>query len=225
MGGPVEDDFGRGYERFRNEVIELHSTWDVYQGFFGSKETVETLNKVAGFTFWTVQTTMMRDIQIHICRLLDRPEVSGKECLTAERIKSLMPSDWSDAEKSDLHSIADELKKASASIRENRNTRIAHLDLQTAVAEGPKGLGFTLGDIRSVIELLAKFMNRIERHYGEEYHFTPINPDGPSSIECHLRAGLRFYEIQKAYALQYITGEQALQKLQERPVRPKAEKG
>jgi len=150
------------------QVEWLHGKWRQFQDLFGvSTERVELLNRVAPRLFWIVQRTLIDDVLLHIARLTDPPEQSGRKNLTLKSFVGLI----GDPElQEEVEVLLNEVDRKADFARRHRNRRIAHQDLATLRNPQLEPLEpATRQKIKELLEAICFVMNRIEGRYEDSH--------------------------------------------------------
>jgi len=152
------------YDLWR-ELVWLHFKWWDYKRLFGtSKERIDTLNAVAPRTMFIFQSTLWRDILLHLCRLTDPPIMRGAANLTVNAMEPLIVDT---ALRADVAASAREATMTCSFARDRRNRVIAHIDLLTARNQHPRQLEpASRNSVQTALAALAATMNLVETRHG-----------------------------------------------------------
>lgn len=125
---------GPVYHELRNDLGWLQVKWVEYRELFGtSPERVDLANSAASLFFRLAHDALWNDILLSLCRLTDNPKVGRNSNLT---IKAL-PELCDDPKLRDkISELVDQAVTATKFARNWRNRKIAHRDLQLALAQG-----------------------------------------------------------------------------------------
>ncbi len=190
----------------RNEVILLHIHWANYRSLYGkSSKRVDILNEAAGAFFANLHWILLDYVQLTLAKLGDRRQTRVRGEIKQNLVIKTMIREIKNRGDANLAADvrnADSLfGRSCALIRERRNTRIAHFDLETMMNER---IGLATGpsreEIESALSALRNIMNLVERFYCDNetlYEFTVTEGDGNSMIAM-LARGLRYSELVKA---------------------------
>jgi hypothetical protein len=187
------------FEELRNEINWLHAKWIIYRELFDhSEERVDLLNECASAFFYIIERTILDEILLSLSKITDRARTGKYENLTfaqlQERIETLGEQQLS----SQLHKLLDDLDNKCEAFRTHRHTRLAHLDLDTAIKGGAKQLpSVSRQMIEDALLLVREYMNTIERHYSQSetgYQYF-IMHTGSEALVTMLKFGLRYYEL------------------------------
>jgi hypothetical protein len=174
MGEPL----GKLFCALDQEVEWLYMKWDEYIALYGTKSSrIDLMNKVAPLFFHVVQDSLFEGTLLHITRLTDPPNSSGKENLTIRRIPLLV----SDQRLSGvLKSKIEVAVQKSKFCRDWRNRLIAHQDLKLAIEEGINPLPPANREmVQKALDSIADVLNAVIYHYKEsEIHFGFAHGDG-----------------------------------------------
>ncbi len=160
MGSPL----GEPYDILRNQVTWVHLKWKEYLTLFAaSKARIEFLNEAAPAFFGDLQSTLLDDVLLHLCRLTDPPKSSGKRNLTIECLPSLISDAFL---REEVEGLLTGVRETTSFAREWRNRRLAHREFPVFITADVESV--TPGSRHNVEEALAsirKVLNRIEVHY------------------------------------------------------------
>ena len=153
------------FDALQNEVVWLHSRYLSYEKLYGkSEERIALLNSSSSSFFYHLQFILLDDIELVICKLLDPAKQGSNLNLTLERL--LMLIDDSIKIKSELIRKLAEARDASKSLREKRNKRLSHFDLQVSISRPAEF--FTKAsriEIENILTLIRDFLNLIDSHF------------------------------------------------------------
>jgi len=172
---------GPVYHALHNEVAWLHAKWKQYCHLYASAETVDLLNETAGFFFRVVQDVMWNDVMLHVARLMERAELGRKENLVLCRLAGAIEDAALAAR---VAALVERAKTETAFIRDWRNRRLAHNDLQLALDSGSQPLPDVSHDqMERALAALRAVMNEIQLHYWDsttDYEFCVAHTDAES---------------------------------------------
>ncbi len=147
-----------------NELTDLHRQWNDFRTLYSDTDTLELLNDTAPDFFGRLQSLMLENIQLRICRLTDPPTMKGgKKTLTVRQIQDVIPDSQF---RKDLAKLTRKVLKAAGTTRKWRNTRLAHRGLPPldgATAEEAFTIKFK--DIQQAMDALTETMNFVQKHY------------------------------------------------------------
>jgi hypothetical protein len=124
---------GSLYWALWQDVVRLHTCWDEYVELFGtSPERIDLLNKAAPTFFRMLQDTLFDNTLLHISRVTDRSRSSGHENLS---IRAIPPFVAELAARHRIQALVDAAVNEAEFSRDWRNRRIAHSDLDLALAK------------------------------------------------------------------------------------------
>jgi hypothetical protein len=114
-----------------DEVAWLHVKWQQYVSLFGGSEArIDLLNESAAVFFRVVEDNLWEDTLLSLCRLTEKPRVSGKEVLTVRRLPALL-SDENLRQRVEARIVR--CIAATTFARDWRNRHIAHRNLDLAL--------------------------------------------------------------------------------------------
>lgn len=188
MGEPL----GALFYALWQEVAWLHLKWQEYVELFGKKPSrVDLLNKAAPLFFRVVQDTLWDDILLHIAKLTDPPKSAGKPNLTIRRLPELVGNQ-------ELDSLVEKALEATEFCRDWRHRRIAHRDLDLALAQNAQPLAVASREkVREALAAIDGVLNWVEQHYtGGVTYFSPVvtPPGGAETLLYVIHDGLKARE-------------------------------
>ncbi len=201
LGVPEIDELWRAIDY---EVTWLHGRWTIYRQLYGtSPDRVDVLNKAAGTFAAMLQDVLLEDVQLGLAKLGD-PAASrvGRETFENLTLRTLSEKVIATgALVAELPLLIGAYDSACVKIKERRNKRIAHFDLNTMLKKSEASLpGPSRAEIESALDALRKFMNCISLHFtgnNVAYEEVILNSDGDSLISV-LKKGLRYRELVRA---------------------------
>ena len=184
------------WHRIEYELIWLHSRWIIYRQLFGTDaERVDILNRSASTFANTLQTVLLDDVQLGLANLGDPADSGRFKNLTFARLANDVIATGVLSDK--LPTLLDAYAISCTSIRDRRNKRIAHFDLDAKLQPIEQTFGPSREEIEAALLAGRNFMNCIEQHFcGSQtaYELTVLQSDGDSLIST-LRAGLRYRKL------------------------------
>ena len=174
--GP-ELDHGAAYDLLFSEVAALVADWTIYQELFGSKATVEVLNRTAGAHFGHYQSVLLKNIILGISRL--REESGHRPVLSLVTLVELTKGNLVEVRKAQSNRRG-VVTRASEDLKEIRNNLIAHRnrDVASGVTLLPNA---ETQAIRASIDAIVAFMNT----YSQAVRHSECTFDEPSSSAPH----------------------------------------
>ena len=147
------------------EILWLTSKWSEFNKLYAAdKETIELINRSAGYFFVIVQDTMWDDLLLHLARLSGPEKSMGKANLSIFQIATTVEIE---PLKTKLKTMLKERDTVFSFTDDHRNKRLAHHDLGVAI-EGVSSIpGSSRLQIRKAIEFLQKFASAIYEHYAD----------------------------------------------------------
>lgn len=206
-------ELGEVFGELDQDVIRLHAHWKIFRQLYGtSPERIEILNAAAPVYARFTQDALLDNITLCITRLTDRAE-SGKDRsnLTFDRLlmESFIANDAHILTR--LKEILKGIKVNAGPLREHRNKRIAHSDLDRAlsVEELP---GFSRKTIEDILAKIREFMNCINITYLKSttaYELPSFLGAGDELLWC-LKMGLRAKDLTLRLLRGVITDDEAI---------------
>lgn len=160
MGEPL----GSLFNALWQEVAWLYRKWNEYVELYGNKPSrIDLLNKAAPSLFRIVQDSLWEDTLLHLARLTDPSNSSGKPNLTIRRLTELVNDERTSKH---VSSLIEEALKATEFCRDWRNRRIAHRDLNLTLAQGAEPLKLaSRRNITDALVSIANVLNAMTQHY------------------------------------------------------------
>lgn len=190
MGEPL----GRLHYTLTNELVWLNAKWQQYVELYGKKPSrIDLINEAAGLFFRIIQDALWEDTLLHIARLTDPPQTSGKDNLSISRLADPKLIDDNDLLQNIQKLISIAIKKSNFA-RDWRNRRIAHRDFALAMQEDTNPLEHaSRAQIKEALHSIADVLNMISAHYRDsEMHFeAPTHFKGAISLLHIIDLGLR----------------------------------
>lgn len=128
------EDFASDFRAVENRYYILRLYWRLYQSFFcANSERVDLLNYASRMTAWALEQALFDQVVLHLCRLLDPAESRGgrDQNLSFRRLAVHVESLAKKSAKS-FSELVEKAEQAAKEVRDIRNRRIAHLDLDVA---------------------------------------------------------------------------------------------
>jgi hypothetical protein len=98
---------GAQFDVLWNEIVWLHMKWQEFEKLYAhTKERMQLLNEVASPFFWQLQDMMWRDALLHLARVTDPPQSSGKDKPDVRGLPPLVPDEALRGEQQTLVSLA-----------------------------------------------------------------------------------------------------------------------
>jgi hypothetical protein len=161
--GVLGPELGPTYHVLYEEVTWLHAKWNQYRQLYATPQTVDLLNRTAGFFFRVIQDVLWEDVVLHIARLTDSPKSMGKANLTLRRLPEVITIPELAAE---VENLVDKVQKESAFARDWRNRRIAHRDLSLALdVEAEPLQAVSRAQVERVLSAIRAVLNKIHGHF------------------------------------------------------------
>lgn len=187
------EDLGRLYTDLFKELLGIFLIWKEYKALFGtSQERINLLNYTAPSFFFLIQEIMLSQIVTNIARLTDPPESYGKQNITILALNKYEKGKVIDEE-------IERLKKEVEPLKEYRNKKIGHLDLDTRRGKNRVLLNINIvEEIDRIIMLIKNVLNKFESTYFNRQVFYEhvIEAGGSSeSLLKYLKAGSYFLDL------------------------------
>jgi len=167
------------YDLLNNEILWICLRWKLFKQIYGSKENVELINEFAPVTFKFFQDSSFDMIILSINRLLDSPSTFGNDNLSLSRLILMIEDEEFDDLKEELQNLYDSIKKDCTNLKELRNIRIGHNDLESKKSNYELLSGVSRKKIDKILNNIYTFMNTISGHiYETEYHYDFVGSEG-----------------------------------------------
>ncbi|MFA5865255.1 MAG: hypothetical protein WC975_11285 [Phycisphaerae bacterium] len=183
---------GSVYNALTNDVTWLHFKWSQYRQLFAqSEKRIDLLNEAAGFFFRIVQDIFFEDVLLHLTRLTAPVKSYGKSNLTLHCLVQLVPDPELAAE---VKTLVDAANGACKSALDWRNRRLAHHDLDLALATAKDPLpGISRADVEAALVAIRTALNRLEGHYWNSevgYQYSRGEPGNADALVFYLQKGV-----------------------------------
>ncbi len=201
----IPPDIQEHWASLHYEVTLLHVHWAYYRELYGtSRKRVDVLNQCAGTFFNNLHWILLDHVQLTLAKLGDppvskTPRGRRENLVVGALIRKI--KDRGDASlAANLKTANRVFRKSCDHIRDRRNTRIAHFDLDTMQKErAGLAAGPSRDEIESALTALRELMNLVEGFYCDNrtrYELTITEGDGESMLSM-LARGLRHSELVK----------------------------
>lgn len=216
---------GPVYVEIDQDVTRLHAYWKLVVQLFGSQESVDILNKSAGFAIRAIQDALIDGVILRITKLTDPASSSGGRFknLSLEKLIERLESD-TDTDASLIDGLRKQLQRIR-SLTEDlcliRNKRVAHRDQAYAIDHNQILPGITRQSIEKSLKLIRCFMHEIQRSNGFEgtvYDLVELGRDGDHLL-FHLLCGDKFLTLHQNAQLGKLTDGEIIRKIKELPRR------
>ena len=214
-----EEQLGEVYQAIKREVIWLHAYDEACKELFSHGEHVDLWNKSCRFMGRVIHQSLIDVMTLMITRICD-PAMQGnkKTNLTLERLIDALPCHPT---RDIALELTDDLAKLWCDIeilRDHRNKRIAHLDLEAGL--DPSTLPpFFLKTLHEAVQGIGAFIQRIDRHYLDvSSTFVPIVSGGADTLMYYLKQARKLSRLQDAVWMSGTTRDEIFEQLRNRGV-------
>jgi len=218
----LSDYLGPVYTEIDQDVTRIHAYWKLILQLFGSQESVDILNRSAGFAIRTIQNSLTDSVILRIAKLTDPAKTGRFENLSLSNLIDDLPSEPTDAVLRDhLATKLASIKTVVDGMRTIRNKRIAHRDHASAIKPAEKILGVPRSVFDKSIRLIREFMHEIQRHYGFEgtpYDLVELGRDGDSLL-FYLQCGQKFIDLHEGVKLGRMSEAETVDQIKQLPTR------
>jgi hypothetical protein len=219
----LHNHLGPVYVEIDQDVTRVHAYWKLIAQLFGSQESVDILNRAAGFAIRAMQDALTDSIILRITKLTDPASSQGGrfQNLSLENLINNLPSD-ADASLIDaLRTQLQHIQSATENFRLVRHKRLAHRDTAYAIDSTQALPGVPRQSIEDSFELIRNFMHEIQGFYGFErtaYPLVELGRDGDHLL-FHLLCGDKFLDLHENAQLGKLTDAEIIRKIKELPKR------
>lgn len=184
------------------DVASLRSKWNLYLGLFSQEENTKLLSELAQASFQMIEESLRDDLTIAICRLSDPPQSLRNDNLSLRTLIERLH------EPGNVTELLKDFLEACAPVREIRNKRIAHNDLNTKLHPRVTPFaGVGRKEMARIVQLAEQILNWvIQRYVDVEYRFEILSPGGADDLIFWLKAGLEAEKENKARRLEAYLG-------------------
>jgi len=173
------------YKWLCQDVVSLQQKWDFWLEIFGKKENTDLLSELAPASFNIIFETLQNDVTMAICRLSDPPKSMGQENLSLATLAKNCP------EIDGLERLVTEFQKICEPVRQRRNKRVGHRDLNSVIKPLENPLqGISKEQIGTIVKSAADILNFvIQKYESVEMKFHMVSPGGAASLIFWLKTG------------------------------------
>ena len=167
------------------DVASLQQKWDFWLELFGKSQNTDLLSELAPASFNVILETLQNDITMAICRLSDPPRSAGQDNLSfATLAKNCIEIEGTE-------NLVSEFQKICEPVRQRRNKRIGHRDLNSVIKPLENPLpGIPKEQIDTMVKMAGDILNFILQHYEDaEMYFQTVSPGGAETLVFWLRKG------------------------------------
>jgi hypothetical protein len=157
------NELGSQFNRLYNECAWLHLKWSEYMALFGvSQSRTDILNASAPGFFVLLDSSLWRDLLLHLCTLTDDPGVGRRQTLTVRRLPTMVDP----AIHHKVRGLVSAAVKKTKFARDWRNRHIAHRDLGLALNQVTKPLPpASRKRVKEAIAAIVAVLGAVEAHY------------------------------------------------------------
>jgi len=161
------------YKPLEKELSLINFKWTVWNSLFKeSEEQIETLNKVAPISFRFFQDSLLDDIILSMCRMLDPEQTYGNTNLTLNTLITAI-REHGDKELLDkLNQLVNNLLNQTKNLKILRSKRIAHNDLESIVQNFENIPSIFFSTISETMDQIGEVLNEVLVYYDNtDIHF------------------------------------------------------
>lgn len=180
----LPEDMRPVFQDLCEDVASLHGKWRLYLELFSDRDTVDLLNDVAMASFQMFEESLRCDITMSICRLSDPLQSCGQDNLS---IKILVERF---AKVQGLAQLWNDFRRCCQPVREYRNKRVGHNDLDAALQPHDNPLpNVTRPTIDAILSAATKLVNHVYGFHTErELLFEPFDTGGGKDLVSRLKS-------------------------------------
>jgi len=183
------------------DVASLQNKWSFYLELFSSQENTALLSDLAQSSFHIIEESLRDDLTMAIYRMSDPSQSRGKD----NRRKDNLSLETLALRCGAIDSVTDlleDFKKACKPVRQYRNKRVGHNDLNTTIKPHDNPLpGIGRSQIDRILELASKILNIVYQNFVDgELFFASIQIGGADALMYWLKMA-KEYQAQKKLAL------------------------
>lgn len=175
------------YESLETELVWIHGRWNMYRQLFGTNERrVELLNESAPAFFYQLGFLWLDYTVLEICKITDRPHTNGNQNLVISQLhRRLVRSHHPDLADR-LDDLGTVVTNTCVPLRERRNKRVAHSDLQIAVNSNTAIRLVSRQAVEDALEAVRNYVNTFRRYFtGSEMYFQGFELRGDAAYLLH----------------------------------------
>jgi AbiU2 len=168
----LDVDVRKVFWSLHREVLELFYQWKIYRQLFDSGENnLEVLNRSGSNVFALMHNLVVNDTFLRLCRLTDPIKGSTRENLSFRYFVNRLGAIIAKEDRKRLKGQLAKLEGLTKSIRQHRNRRLAHLDLNSAIKwEGlPWALIDQINDALDLVNAIMKDLHFLVTNASTEY--------------------------------------------------------
>lgn len=178
------------------DVASLQMKWSFYLELFSSQENTSLLSDLALGSFNIIEESLQSDLTMSICRLSDPVQSMGKDNLSLSTLAQQC------SKIDNVSELIEDFLDACAPVRQYRNKRVGHNDLNTTIKPHDNPLpGIGRSQIDRILELASEILNVVYQNFvNTELFFNPVLIGGADSLIYWLKVA-RQYETEKKQAI------------------------
>jgi hypothetical protein len=215
---PAGEPLGPFYDELNTRIAWLTFQWRSYRSLFAtSKARVNLINDSAPGMGRLIHDLLVEAVILGICRVADPASTGKNKNLTLEGLVRLLSPAPVETRSKWLSDQCAKIKHVATALKEHRDKRIAHTDLDVALGPGNELPAIPRRQIDEVLALIHEFMgNILFWHTGAGLDFNMVVPgDAESLVHCMQRSDI-LCELQDDYHCRRLGHEQIVAKLANR---------
>jgi hypothetical protein len=179
------------FEALDRDLIWMHVRMQWYKELFHSGSgRLALLDEIASVFFVTLQIILHDDIVLAVSRITDPAEIAGYENMTLDQLVIRLEASGETRLAQKLQADLAALRAHCAPIRERRNKRVAHRDLDRSLRDSKKRLPHVdVQMMESALESISGFINEVSVYYGgpETIYENAGSQSGADTLVEHLK--------------------------------------
>jgi hypothetical protein len=192
----MPDNVQSAFDILSRDTTNLHGAWKTFAALYmRNSPRSKLLARTANTFFQHLRVMILTDVILGISRLLDRPEMCGRENLVLETLSNAVSDTSIHAELVDR--IAS-LRQLADPIIKTRHRKFSHRDRLVATSASGEALpGITGNLVRDVLKGISDFLNAIEQYYlgGQCGYEHTVVIGGADDLVWALRKSATFDEL------------------------------
>jgi|SRR5271157_1864620 len=175
------------------DVASLRTKWRFYLELFGTNENAELLSELARASFQIIEESLRNDMTMAIYRLSDPPQSMRKDNLSLPALFQQMD------ELDNAPILLNDFLVACEAVRQYRNKRIGHNDLNTTIKPQDNPLpGIGREDIDRIVQLAEQILNTVYQRFDNgELFFDIVQMGGGDELTFWLKNAKEYATIKK----------------------------
>ena len=167
---PQSEELDYYIQAIDRDLTLARTNWELFEAIYTDKSSVETVNRTSPGMFHHLQTLLVQNTALQLCRLLDRSGSGNRSNIVLQKLLDGVPEDRPTLREV-LEKQLDDAKSASERLRTARNKNIAHNDEATR-SSFETTVGFSPQNIIDTIDAMVLFFETFYLNYNRGYRTT-----------------------------------------------------